>query len=231
VKSQSAFGRILVVLAVALFAFPIAAQEAAKPNSDELALAVANAQKANLVALTKYSWRVKSNLAKDGASMATTLTEMRFSTEGKLEATNVGGESNVEKKPGFRGRQQEKQMQDFAVYLEGVLNHSFKYIFMSKGTMVDMFDRAKIAQTESSVDVTAGGLFVKGDELFLSVDPANHLARKLTFKTTLEGDTITGVVDFAKIENGPNKPTHLEIQVPTKAIRIVSETYDWIEQK
>jgi hypothetical protein len=102
---------------------------------------------------------------------------------------------------------------------------------MTKGTLVDVFDRATIAQTEGSVDVSAGGIFVKGDELFMSVDPASKLARKLTFKTTLDQDTITGVVTFAKMENGPNKPTQLEIQVPTQAIVIKSETYNWIEQK
>lgn len=235
-KIQSAVGRIVVVGTVAMIAWSIGvfAQESkpeTTPNSDELALAVANAQKANLAAITKYSWRVKSSLAKDGEAMATTLTEMRFNTEGKLEATKTGGESHVEKKPGLRGRQQEKKMEEFSQYLDGVLQHSFKYIFMSKGTLVDVFDHAKIAQTAESVDVAAGDVFVKGDELFMAVDPANKLARKLTFKTTLDKDTIMGVVNFAKMENGPNKPTHLEIEIPTQAVKIVSETYDWIEQK
>jgi hypothetical protein len=57
------------------------------------------------------------------------------------------------------------------------------------------------------------------------------LAQKLSFKTTLEKDTIAGAVTFAKIENGPNRPTRLEIEIPTQSIKITSETYDWVLQK
>lgn len=231
-KNQSMWARIMVALAVTAFVgLGVSRSQETAPKSDELALAVGDAQKGNLAALSKYSWRVKSNVAKAGQSMATTVTEMRFNTEGKLDATKISSESNVEKKPGLRGRQQEKEMEEFSTYLEGVMNQSFKYIFMSKGTLVDVFDGAKIAETKESVDVTAGDVFVKGDQLVLSIDPTSKLARKLTFKTTLDKDTITGAVDFATIANGPNKPTHLVIQVPTQTIVITSETYDWLEQK
>jgi hypothetical protein len=232
VRHLSIVLRVLAALIALLSAGPVASRsQESTPKSDELALAVADAMKANTMALNKYSWRSKASLTKDGELMATTVTELRFNTEGKLEATTIGGESQVEKKPGLRGRQQAKRMEDFQKYLEGVLDHSFKYIFMSKGTLVDVFDRAQITRTADAVDVSAGSLFVKGDELFMSVDPASHLTNKMTFKTTLEEDTITGVVMFARIENGPNKPTRWEIEIPTQAIKIVSETYDWIEQK
>jgi hypothetical protein len=229
---------LFLVLAVLVGAAAVFAQEttqtaapAATTSSDDLALKVADAAKANQAALTKYSWKAKADLAKDAQSMATSVSEMRFNTEGKLEVTNVGGESNVDDKRGVRGRKQEKGMEDFAAFLEGVLNHSFKYIFMSKGTLVDVFDRAKIEQAEGSVNVAASDVYVKGDKLNLSVDPASNLARTLNFTTTLGQDTITGKVTYGKIENGPNRPVRLEIEVPTQAIKIVSETYDWIEQK
>ena len=231
-RNKSAFWWIHIVFLFAMTAWPILAfAQEAKPDSDELAVGVGDAVKANIAAMSKYSWRVKTALVKDGESKATSITEMRFNAEGKIEATNIGGESNVEKKRGVRGRQQEKKLEDFAAYLEGVLTHSFNYIFLSKGTLVDIFDRAKITQTESSVEVSAGDLFVKGDELFMSVNPADKLPQKLTFKTTLEKDTITGTVTYAKIENGPNRPTQLEIQIPTQSIKITSETYDWVAQK
>ena len=239
-RIQSAFGRMAVMVAAAMVAVSIGAfaQEAkqgaaptAKPNSDELALATADAQKANQAALVKWSWKVKANLSKDGKVMATNLTQVRFNADGKLDATSIGGESFVEKKPGFRGRRQEKELEDFSKYLEGVLNQSFKYIFMSKGTLVDVFDRATITQSASSIDVAAAGVFVKGDKLSMAVDPTTKLTQKLNFTTTLEQDTITGAVTFAKMENGPNKATKWEIEVPTQAIKIASETYDWLEQK
>jgi len=226
------FRRAAAVLGVALIGTGIAAQPQAGPaGSDDLALAVADAQSANLTAIAKYSWRVKSNIALEGESKATTITEMRFNADGKLEASNIGGESSVKKKRGLRGRRQQKKIEDFGEYLQGVLDHSFKYIFLSKGTMVDIFDRAKIAESDSSIDISAGDLFVKADELFLSVDPATKLVRKLTFKTTLGEDTIQGVVTLDTVENGPSKPASLEFDIPTQNVKITSETYDWVEQK
>ncbi len=217
---------IMALLCICLFATAAAATEA-----DDLALAVADAQKANQGAITKYSWEVKTELFMEDVSKATSISECRFNSEGKLESTVIGGESSTEKKRGVRGHRQEKKMEDFAAYLEGVLEHSFQYIFMSKGTLVDVFDRAKIAETEKSIDVSAGDLFVKGDVLSMSVDPATKLATGLTFKTTLGEDTIQGTVSMKMLENGPGTPGHIEIEIPTQKIKITSETYDWTKQK
>jgi hypothetical protein len=231
-KTRSVLSLSAIILSIMMFflAVPASAQDA-KPDSDQLALDVANAQQANRAALAKYSWRVKTQLTKDGETMATNVTEMRFNSDGKLETTKIAGESNIEEKRGLRGRQQEKKLNDFGEYLEGVLDQAFNYVFMSKGTLVDVFDRAKITHTESSVDVSAGDLFVKGDELSMTLDPADKLTRTLTFKTTKGEDTIIGTVTLNKIENGPNRPTKFEIQIPAQSLVISSETYDWLLQK
>lgn len=224
--------RAAAVLGIVVFGGMAAIQPRAETeSSDDLALAVANAQKANLGVIANYTWRVKSDIALEGESKATNITEMRFNSEGKLESTNIGGESTVEKKRGLRGRRQAAKIEDFATYLQGVLDHSFKYIFLSKGTMVDIFDRAKIEEAEGGIDVTAGDLFVKADELLLTVDPGTKLVHKLTFKTTLGEDTIQGVVTMTTVENGPSTPTRLEFDIPTQNVKIVSETYDWVKQK
>ncbi len=203
----------------------------AATDTDQLALDVANAQKANQAAITKYSWHTKTDLAMDGVSKANVINEVRFNTEGKLESTVVGGESSVEQKRGVRGRQQKKKTDEMSEYLTNVLELSFKYIFMSKGTLVDVFDKAKITEAEKSIDISAADIFVKGDVLSMTVDPATKLTTGLTFTTIMGEDTITGSVTMGMIENGPGKPTHVEIDIPTQKIKITSETYDWIEQK
>ncbi len=196
-----------------------------------MALKVADAQKANQAALAKYSWKVKTNLTKEGGTQASSVTEMRFTSEGKIDATTISAESNVQKQPGIRGRRQEAALDDFAAYLERVMKHASQYIFMSRGTLVDVFDRGTMTEGKESVDLAAGNLFIKGDQLAMSFDPASSLAQKLNFTTTLDTDTITGVVTFARIENGPSKPAKFELNIPTQKLTITSETYDWIEQK
>lgn len=225
-------GLALALGLLALMVGPILAEEAAeKPDSDQLALDVANAQEANRKALTDYSWHTKTALSKDGQEMVTSLEEMRFNSEGKLESTHVGGESHIKKQRGLRGRRQKSEMEEMQKYLQQVLDLSFQYIFMSKGTMVDVFDKAKITESEDAVTVAAEKVFVDGDKLDLSVDPKSHLSQKLSFTTHLDADTINGVVDYTQIEGGPVRVTKLQLEVPEQAIKIVAETYDWIEQK
>lgn len=204
---------------------------AAMSSDDDLAIAVGDAQKANQKALTQYSWKVQTTLSMDGEQKATALTQMNFDSDGKLQATHLGGESSVEKKRGVRGRRQEKKIGEFEEYLEGVLDQSFKYIFLSKGTLVDIFDRAKITQGDDAIQVEAGDLFVKGDQLSMTVDPKTNLATKLSFKTTLDQDTIQGSVTLGMMDDGTGKPVKTEIEVPTRSIKIASETSDWVKQQ
>ena len=220
---------LIAAALVALAGGAVVAQET--PGNDDMALKVANAQKANQAVIAKYSWKVKTNLAKEGGTQASSVTEMRFDSAGKIDATTISAESNVQKQPGLRGRRQEAALDDFAAYLERVMKHASQYIFMSKGTLVDVFDRGKVTEGKESVDLAAGDLFVKGDQLAMSFDPASNLAQKVNFTTTLDQDTITGVVTYARMENGPNRPTRFELKIPTQQLTITSETYDWLEQK
>ncbi len=208
-----------------------AENDAKKQDADQLALDVSDAQKANVAAIATYTWRVKSSIAVEGETKATSITEMRFDSEGKLESTHIGGESSVKKKPGLRGRRQQKKMEEFADYLQGVLEHSFNYIFLSKGTLVDVFDRAKITESEDGIDISAVNLFVDADSLFMSVRPETKLPRQLVFYTTLEDDAIDGTVKMHTLEDGPSTPEHIQFDIPTQNIVITSETYDWIAQK
>ena len=221
----------LVALVLVVLAGTAPFAQEGKTNSDDMALRVADAQKANQAALARYSWKVKTNLTKEGGTQASSVTEMRFNSEGKVDATTITAESNVQQQPGLRGRRQEAALDDFAAYLERVMKQASQYIFMSRGTLVDVFDRGKLTEGKESVDLAAGDLFAKGDKLAMSFDPASSLALKLDFTTTLDQDTITGVVTFARMENGPNKPAKFELSIPGQKLTITSETYDWIEQK
>lgn len=231
-NTKSVIGRTLVVVAVTMLAWMVvaAAQEAAQ-DSDQLALTVANAQKANQAELAKYSWKVSTSISKEGKEEYTSVSEMRFGDNGKIDATTLESKSDAKKERGLRKHVEEKKIDEFASYLESVIKHSSQYIFMSKGTLVDMFDRAKITRGESDIHVAATDVFVKGDQVKMSVDSASNLEQKLSFTTTLDKDTIMGDVTFAKMEDGPSKATEFVLTIPTQSLKIKAETYDWMKQE
>ena len=231
-KIRAGFKLSLMALGILIMVWSASAfSQGEKEDSDELALSAANAFYLFQDLTLLVDIGDKTNLSSEGELKATILNEMRFNTEGELESTNIGGESYVEKKRGLRGRMQQSKMEDFAEYLQSVLDQSFKYIFMSKGTLVDVFDRGDIKHTKDSIDIRGKNIFIKADSLYMSLDPDTKLASMLSFSTMLGEDRINGQVKMKRIEDGPNRPIQLEIDVPGKAINITSETYDWIEQK
>lgn len=225
-------GRAVVAtgLVVLWMVSPMSAESEDTNSADQLALTVGDAQQSNLKALKKYTWTTDTKLMKGGETKASAVNDMSFDADGKLQATEVSEESSVKKKRGLRGHVQKKKMGEFDQYLEGLLEQCFNYIFMSKGTLVNLFDVAKITEAKDAIQIDASNLFVKGDSIALNVDSTSHLPIGLTFKTTYEQDAVSGSVTFAQIENGPNHPTRFELQVPSKELEIMSETSDWAMQ-
>jgi len=228
---RSSLARTLGALMLCMIASPILAQDTAeKTPPDQLALDVGNAQEANRKALAQYSWHMNNTLDKGGQEMATSVNSVRYDSSGKLKTTNISSTSNVDKKRGLRGHRQKKEIGDFTQYLQQALDLSMEYIFMSKGTLVDVFDRAKITESSDDITVEADSLFVAGDKLTMTIDPTTKLTRKLSFSTTMQGDPISGVVNYGAMSNGLVKATKVQLDIPAKQVQIVTETSDWIKQ-
>ncbi len=226
----------LVLCTLIVTASPVAllaedAKETAAPDTDALAIAVSDAQKANTAALTQYNWQTTTELTMEGESKATSIALMQFDDDGKLQSDSIGGESSMKQKRGLRGRAQKKKVGEFEEYLEGVLKQSFQYIFLSKGNLVDIFDKAEITEGEGGTVITSANLFVKGDALTMSVDPTTNLLNGLTFDTTYGEDAITGTVKFKTLKDGPNHPDTFELTIPSKEITITSNTHDWAKKQ
>lgn len=224
--------RFVIMTLVALIpVIPAAAEPPAQssPSGGELALRVADAQKANLSKLQAYRWRVKTDLQSGGASQATIVNEISIDADGKPKSQFVTAEAGEEAKPGVRGRRQEKALTKEAEYLGKVMAQSFAYMFMSKGTLVDMFDSAKIT-TEGGVTTVLGkDIYTKGDEVIMTLDAATLLTKNLKFTTTMSGDVIQGEASYEPLKDGTNRMTRSVVDVPSKQARVVSESSDFVK--
>ena len=94
-------------ISAVLFVLTICASLIAQIDAEQLALDVSKAEDANTEKLKPFIWKRYSAATVDGEEKATLITEFKFDENGELSATQVGGESNVRKKPGIRGRIQE----------------------------------------------------------------------------------------------------------------------------
>jgi hypothetical protein len=198
-------------------------------DAGNLAMKVGDAQKANMARLQSYRWRVKSDLQSGGVSKATVVNEISFDAEGKVKAEPISGEATEEQKPGLRGRRQSKELDATAEYLGKVLEQSLAYMFMSKGTLVDMFEAATITTAGDATTVTGKDVYVKGDQVVMTLDTATLLTRRLTFTSPMGTDVINGDVTYELLKDGTNRVTKSVMEVPAKQAKILSDSYDFVK--
>lgn len=222
---------IVCVMALSL-AVPVAAQDS---DPAQRALEYAAAQQENLKMVKTYSWKTRSDISVNETLMLVALLQARFDAEGELQHTTINTESHVEQKRGLRGRQQQQELARLGTLIEQVLSVQVAYILMSKGQLVDFFDKATFAdgtgEMEGTQKIHATSVLAAGDELTIWVDPSSGLNRKLMVRTPLDEQTVVeGTIDYKSIEGGPNTASVSHLEVKSQGIVIKSERFDFIKQ-
>ena len=152
----------VIVLA---FVFPVTAQDTAPAQH---ALKYAETQQKNIGALKAYSWKTRSEITMNEKPMLTTLIQARFDAEGKLQLTTISSESHVEMKRGLRGKKQKSKLEELAKLAEKVISLQASYVLMSKGQLVDLFEKASFEdgtdKMKGTQKIHAKSVLVANDE-------------------------------------------------------------------
>ena len=175
----------------------ISAQEVDKT---QLAVQVSEANEANTARLKDYIWKRKSDAYVNNELKVSTLVEVKFGPDGKLVQTVVDAKSTVQAKPGIRGRVQAGKVEDNLDYVEQALGIMLRYTYMSKGELIDFFDKATVSTTaDGRLQATGTNVLQQGDELTLLIDPTTHLFVRKTFKAK----------SGARVHRRHDRPCHL----------------------
>jgi len=222
---------VLFVFAL-VFAHPITAQDT---DPAQLALRYAEDQQKNLEVVKTYSWKTRTEITMDDAPMLTALIQARFDGDGTLQHTTISTESHVEPKRGMRGRKQKQKLEELGQLVEKVVALQASYILMSKGQLVDFFEKATFedgtGEMKGMEKIHAKGVLVRNDELTVWIDPSTGLNRKLTIKTPLDEQTVVeGTIDYKTIKDGPTTASVSVLTIPSQGIGIKSERFDFIKQ-
>ena len=202
----------------------------AQADPTQLALSISKAYTQNLDELKKYVWKRKTDLYIDTQKVATVTTDLSFTPEEKLSVKVIETKSYVKQKPGVRGNMQENKAEDLADYYAKALEQSFHYLYMSKGDLVDFFDKAKIDESGADIVVTAKDVYVKGDELTLTIDKKTNLIKKQQYKTLMGADPVSGDMAYKQYENGLNTVSNMNISMPAKKLKGKATNYDFAKK-
>lgn len=199
----------------------------AQTDKEQLALNVARAEDANLTKLKDYIWKRSSNVFIENQLKLTTVTEYKFDAEGKLKATVLDKKSTVKQKPGLRGAAQQNAAEDKAEYVQKALELAMSYAFMSKGDLVDFFDKAAFTEKDGLVEATASNVRVKGDKLSIRIDPSTNLIVYREFSSLLGTDLMDGQLNYDKFSNGTVHGTTTTLNLPVQKMRIDGLNQDY----
>lgn len=202
----------------------------AQINKEQLALDIYKADEANTQQLKEFIWKRKSDVSIDGEVKLTTITEFSFDDTGELQATIVDAESSVKKKPGLRGKAQSNAIEAKAEYVQQALELSMAYTFMTKGQLLDFFDKATITDKDGIITAIAENVYVKGDKLTIVIEAATKLFVKKTFSSLLGSDAISGVLDYEKFSSGVNHGSTTLLEMPAQNMKIVALNQDYSQR-
>lgn len=217
----------IFALALVLFTATGFAQEI---NKTELSLKVTDANQKNNQALKAYIWKKRTETFIGGQSKAVILTELKFNDKGEPEGTVVDATTTVKKKPGLRGKAQASAIEDKMEYVEKAVQLSTNYTYMSKGELIDFFDKATVTKKGDLIEATADNFKVQGDKLTIQFDAKTYLYKNKKFNTLLGKDLVEGEVTYSNFTNGTNHVDDINLNLPAQNMIIKSKNQDWTQR-
>jgi len=213
------------ILILALLAFGTLAQ--AQIDKTDLALKVSKADDANLQKLKKYIWKRQSVVSVGGQVKLTAITEFKFDEKGELKADMVDAQTTVKQKPGLRGAAQKSAAEDKMDYVEKSLEIALAYTFMTKGQLIDFFDKATIEQNGDVYTVTGENVYIKGDKLVVLIDAKTNLFIKKTFSSFVDKDALSGEILYDTFKDGTSHGSTTTLTMPAQGMTIVAKNQDY----
>jgi hypothetical protein len=200
-------------------------------DKTKLALDVAAANEANNAKLKDFIWKLKLDAYVNNELKLTTLTEMKFGPDGKLVATPIDAKTTVQAKPGVRGRMQQNAAEESLDYIGKAADLMVQYTYMSKGQLVDFFDKATVTSDGRTITATAQNVMQAGDEMTILIDPATNLFIRKTFKAKSGADPIEGTIDYSTFAStGINHVAKSYLMMPAKAMQVNTENIDYTQR-
>lgn len=202
----------------------------AQIDSDQMALDISKSDAANMENLKAFIWKKESVVTVDGVQKLTLLNEISISDDDKINITNIDAETTVSQKRGLRGKVQQSTAEGNSEYMEDAINHALAYTYMTKGQLLDFFDKADIKEKDGIIEATASDVFVKGDNLTVKVESATKLFIYKKFTSTMGEDPIDGEIMYKKFTSGISHVSESTLNLPAKKAVIKSENKDYAQK-
>ena len=202
----------------------------AQIDKEQFALDVSKADAANTEKLKGFLWKRHSTTSINGEPKATLVNEVRFDEKGEIQITNIEAETTVKNKPGIRGKIQKNKIEDNMEYVGKALHLALAYTYMSKGQMLDFFEKSTITETDGKVEVTGENILMDGDKVTVIIDAETKLFINKKFSSKLGEDPIDGEIKYDKFKSGIVHGSETILNLPGKNAVINAKNQDYMKR-
>lgn len=202
----------------------------AQIDMEQFALDVSKADAANTEKLKAYIWKRHSTATVKGEEKATVVNELSFNDNGEIQVTNVDAKTTTRQKRGIRGRIQENVMEDNMDYVGNALQLALAYTYMSKGQLLDFFEKAKAAEKEGTIEVSGENVLKQGDKVTVLIDAETKLFVNKKFSSMLGEDAIDGEITYKKFSSGIMHGDETILNLPGKNAVINAKNQDYSQR-
>lgn len=202
----------------------------AQVDKEKLALETSKADALNNEKLKALIWKRNTDVMVNGELKLTTITEFSFDEQGILLAKVTDAKSTVKDKPGIRGRIQDNAIEENMDYVGKALELAIAYTYMSKGQLLDFFDKGTVTEAGNMIQVTAKDVYIKGDSFTAIIDSSTMLFVSKNFSSLLDQDPISGEIKYETFSSGINHATGSVMNLPAKKARIEAKNQDYSQR-
>jgi len=198
-------------------------------DKTQMSLDVSKKYAQNIGLLSQLTWKRKTEGYVGGNLATMSVSSVTLGPDGKMQAIVISQQSYTEKKRGIRGAIQAGVVSDINAYVKSAVELVGKYIFLSQGQMVDLFNKGTLSILGSSLQAEGFNLLVQGDHLNYKFDQSTLLYQSQDISTVLGGEAVTAKVQY-ETSNGVNRVTSVTINMAGPKVTIKLVNFEWAKK-
>ena len=183
----------------------------AQIDKTQLSLDVSKTNEQNIKLLSTYTWKRSIEGFVEGDQVFLSLSSATVGPDGKPVY-------QVIEKSGSSLKKSSKKQAQAAENIKNAVNLVSKYIFISTGQLVDLFNKGTLSILNADLNAEAFDFFSKGDHIKFTFDKESLQYKTQQISTLLNGEPVKATVTY-KFVDDVNTVDKVVLEMPAKKIK------------
>ncbi len=184
----------------------------AQIDKTQLSLDVSKTNDRNIKLLSGYTWKRTIQGYSEGNQVISVVSSVTMGPDGKPVYQVID-------KSGSAKQKSSKKQAEAGEYIKNAVDLVSKYIFMSTGQMIDVFNKGTLSLLNDDLQAEAFNFFVKGDHLKFIFDKKSLQYKTQDISTQMNGDPVKATVTYRTLDN-VNTVDNVVLDLPAKKFKV-----------